>query len=54
MGQDVLKRLQALLRILYIVTGSLNTIAPGQYIFIESTAEGREGYFYEMCRKAQA
>jgi hypothetical protein len=37
-----------------IVTGSLNTVAPGQYIFIESTAEGREGYFYEMCKHAQA
>lgn len=36
-----------------IMTGSLNTIASGQYIFIESTAEGREGYFYEMCKKAQ-
>jgi hypothetical protein len=36
-----------------IVTGSLNAIAPGQYVFIESTAEGREGYFYEMCREAQ-
>src|SRR5665213_40546 len=29
-----------------IITGSLNTVAPGQYIFIESTAEGREGHFY--------
>lgn len=37
-----------------IITGSLNTIAPGQYTFIESTAEGREGYFYEMCKQAQA
>lgn len=37
-----------------IITGSLNAIATGQYIFIESTAEGREGYFYEMCREAQA
>ncbi len=36
-----------------IITGSLNTIAPGQYVFIESTAEGREGYFYDMCKKAQ-
>ena len=36
-----------------IVTGSLNTIAPGQNVFIESTAEGREGYFYDMCQKAQ-
>lgn len=37
-----------------VITGSLNTIAVGQYVFIESTAEGREGYFYEMCKKSQA
>jgi hypothetical protein len=37
-----------------IITGSLNTIAPGQYIFIESTAEGREGHFYELCKQAQS
>jgi hypothetical protein len=36
-----------------IITGSLNTIAPDQFIFIESTAEGREGYFYEMCKQAE-
>jgi len=36
-----------------IITGSLNTVAPGQYIFIESTAEGRSGYFYDICKKAQ-
>ncbi len=36
-----------------IVTGSLNTVAPGQYIFIESTAEGRSGYFYDICKRAQ-
>lgn len=36
-----------------IITGALNTVAAGQYIFIESTAEGREGYFYDMCKKAQ-
>ena len=36
-----------------IVTGSLNTVAPGQYIFIESTAEGRDGYFYDICKNAQ-
>lgn len=36
-----------------IITGSLNTIAPGQYIFIESTAEGREGPFFELCKQAQ-
>lgn len=37
-----------------IVTGSLNALAPGQYVFIESTAEGREGYFYQMCKEARA
>lgn len=37
-----------------VITGSLNTIAIGQYIFIESTAEGREGYFYEMCKLSQS
>ena len=37
-----------------IITGSLNALAPGQYVFIESTAEGREGYFYQMCKDAQA
>jgi hypothetical protein len=37
-----------------IVTGSLNTLGVGQYVFIESTSEGREGYFYEMCKRSQA
>lgn len=37
-----------------IITGALNTIASGQYVFIESTAEGREGYFYDMCKASQA
>lgn len=37
-----------------IITGSLNTVATGQYVFIESTAEGRDGYFYDICKKAQA
>jgi hypothetical protein len=36
-----------------ILTGSLNTIAPGQYIFIESTAEGKSGAFYDICKKAE-
>jgi hypothetical protein len=36
-----------------IITGSLNTVAPGQYVFIESTAEGRDGYFYDICKIAQ-
>lgn len=37
-----------------IITGSLNTVHVGQNIFIESTAEGREGYFFEMCQDAEA
>ena len=36
-----------------IITGSLNTVAAGQYVFIESTAEGRSGYFFDMCKRAQ-
>lgn len=36
-----------------IITGSLNTVHAGQKIFIESTAEGKEGAFYEMCEDAR-
>ena len=34
-----------------VITGSLNTVAAGQFVFIESTAEGPFGEFYEMCRR---
>lgn len=37
-----------------IVTGSLNTLGNKQYIFIESTAEGKEGYFYDLCQQSKA
>jgi hypothetical protein len=37
-----------------IVTGALNTIQAGQVAFIESTAEGQEGRFFEMCEIAQS
>jgi hypothetical protein len=37
-----------------IVTGSLETVGQGQCIFIESTAEGAEGYFYDYCEEAAA
>lgn len=37
-----------------IVTGALNTIQAGQMAFIESTAEGQEGRFYDLCQDAQA
>jgi hypothetical protein len=36
-----------------VITGSLNTLAPGMVSFIESTAEGNEGKFWEMCQLAQ-
>lgn len=36
-----------------IVTGSLNTVSTDQIIAIESTAEGREGYFYKFAREAE-
>jgi hypothetical protein len=36
-----------------IITGSLNTLETGQYCFIESTAEGREGKFFELCQEAK-
>lgn len=37
-----------------IVTGSLNTVSSDQIIAIESTAEGREGYFYEFSKTSEA
>jgi len=36
-----------------IITGSLNTLAAGQFCCIESTAEGQDGDFYEMCKVAR-
>lgn len=36
-----------------IVTGALNTVQAGQFITIESTAEGREGYFYDLVKRSQ-
>ena len=37
-----------------IVTGSLNTVKAGKFVFIESTAEGQDGQFYKMTEKARA
>jgi len=37
-----------------IVTGSLETLAAGQIVFMESTAEGSQGYFYDYCQRARA
>jgi hypothetical protein len=32
-----------------VKTGALNTVQAGQMIFVESTAEGQEGHFHELC-----
>jgi hypothetical protein len=37
-----------------VMTGSLNAVAPGQFVIVESTAEGQGGEYYEMCRAAEA
>lgn len=37
-----------------IRTGAFEALEAGQRIFVESTAEGREGEFYDMCNKAKA
>lgn len=36
-----------------VKTGALNTVQAGQIVFIESTAEGRSGHFYELCQRSQ-
>jgi hypothetical protein len=36
-----------------IVTGSLNTVSRDQIVVIESTAEGREGYFYDFSQESE-
>lgn len=36
-----------------IVTGTFEAVEAGQMIFIESTAEGREGRFYDICMEAK-
>lgn len=35
-----------------VISGALNTLAVGQECIIESTAEGKDGYFYDMCQEA--
>jgi hypothetical protein len=36
-----------------IVSGTLNAIHPGKIVIIESTAEGREGHFYDYSENAK-
>jgi len=37
-----------------IVTGAFEAVSTGNFIIIESTAEGRSGYFFEYCQDAQS
>jgi len=37
-----------------IVSGAINAVQSGQFICIESTARGRHGHFYNLCKSAQA
>jgi hypothetical protein len=39
-------------RALEVITGSIPAVTSNGVIFIESTAEGQEGAFYDMCQKA--
>jgi hypothetical protein len=36
-----------------IISGSLNTVQAGQFVWIESTADGAWGRFYELCIEAE-
>jgi hypothetical protein len=36
-----------------IVTGAINSVEKGNFVSIESTAEGKEGYFADFCMEAQ-
>jgi hypothetical protein len=36
-----------------VISGTLNTVAAGNFVFIESTAEGPFGEFYDMCRRSE-
>jgi hypothetical protein len=37
-----------------IVSGALNAVQAGQFVCMESTARGRDGHFYNLCKEAQA
>jgi len=36
-----------------IVTGAINSVEQGNFVSIESTADGKEGYFFDFCTEAQ-
>lgn len=35
-----------------IITGALQTLAPGQHCYIESTAEGSNGFYHDLCMES--
>lgn len=35
-----------------VIDGTLNAVHPGNIAFIESTAEGASGHYYDMCQEA--
>jgi len=37
-----------------VLTGTLPAVPPNGLVFIESTAEGRDGAFYEICKEAKS
>jgi hypothetical protein len=37
-----------------IISGALNAVQAGQFVCIESTARGRDGHFFKLCKSAQA
>ena len=37
-----------------IISGALNAVQAGQFVCMESTARGRDGHFYNLCKEAQA
>ncbi len=36
-----------------VISGALQTLAPGQHCYIESTAEGKEGFFHDLCMSSK-
>ena len=36
-----------------VKTGAFNTVVPGMFMFVESTASGRGNHFYELVKKAR-
>jgi hypothetical protein len=37
-----------------IITGAIPAVSPDGFLFVESTAEGKEGKFFEMCQESKS